>query len=140
MNTLPNNLHANCGCIHLFFHLQKGIWRLRFYSTKLTSSFLFCNMLIRAKYCTVNGTADLRDLVVANSTFLSQEPSCCLPRNQSVSSLTVRYANKPSHLAIWATHGKTDLSHRFVTELKKLCRPYTCENNPTNKIKDLSSC
>lgn len=73
--------------------------RLKFCFVKLNVS---CSMLIRATFWPVNVTSDLWDLVVANSTFLSQDASCCLPRNLSVNSLTVRYANKPSHLAIWA--------------------------------------
>lgn len=59
--------------------------------------------------------------MVANSTLLPQEPSQRLPRNLSVNSLTVRYANKPSHLAIsFLGHtSKTDLSHHYEAELKK---------------------
>lgn len=138
MNTLSNNVHAKVQKL-IFFTCRKRYFEAQNLLHKIGLVSLFCGMLIKPTHCTVKGTSDLRDLVVANSTFLSQELSCRLPRNQSVSSLTVmlcKYTIPSGHLGY---AGKTDLSHHYATELKKLRHSYICENKPTIKSKDLHS-
>lgn len=101
-----------------FFHLGLTVWGSR---------------LVFACGRTPYGKWTFRDLVVANFCPSSlRNPSCRLPRNISVSSLTVGYANNPSHLAgeTWVTI----MSRNF----EPLCHLKSC-NRPKWNVKKLVS-
>lgn len=119
--------NANCGEVQrcIFFTCKKAFeTQISLHKTGWPHHFIFAYSHI------MYGKWHIRPPRLDGCKFLPflSHPSCCLPRNQSVNSLTVRYANNHP---IWPFGlVKTDLSHHYDTQLnkKKSCVIQTYES------------
>lgn len=125
--------NANCGEVQrcIFFTCKKAFeTQISLHKTGWPHHFIFAYSHI------MYGKWHIRPPRLDGCKFLPflSHPSCCLPRNQSVNSLTVRYANNHP---IWPFGlVKTDLSHHYDTQLNKKKAVSSKRMNPsTIKIK-----